>query len=144
MQTHKQRKHLTAFIWLLLLLHPIVGMGMAQGAVLCLTPDGHFAIEVPHAKTGCVAAHKVARSPLSETSLKNPSNLPCSDISVFADGSHLTIPSGGELLSPACQRTVVFILSQRESSAHQPLHFQDALVPPPSSYTSLRGIILLV
>ena len=59
MQTHKQRKHSTAFIWLLLLLHPFVGMGMAQGAVLCLTSDGHFALEVPHATTGCVATHKV-------------------------------------------------------------------------------------
>ena len=144
MQTHKQRKHLTAFIWLLLLLHPIVGMGMAQGAVLCLTSDGHFALEVPHAKTGCVATHKVTHSPLSETSLKNPSNLPCSDISVFADGSHLTIPSGGGLLSPACQLTVVFILSQREPSTHQILHFQDALASPPASYASLRSIILLV
>lgn len=144
MQTHKQRKHFAAFIWLLLLLHPLVGVGMAQGAVLCLTSDGHFAIEVPHAKTGCVAAYKVAHFPLSETSLKNPINSPCSDISVFADGSHLTIPSGGELLSPVCQPTVVFILSQRESSAHQPLHFQDALVPLPSSYASLRSIILLV
>ena len=144
MQIRMQRKLFTAFLWFLLVLHPLVGMGMAQGAVLCLSSDGHFAVEAPHNETGCLTARNIPYSPLSETSLINPRSSHCSDISVFADGSHLTIPSGEELLPPACQLTVVFVSPRKSTSVSQTRHFQAALVPPPSSLASLRNIILLV
>lgn len=91
----------TALTWFLPLLQLLVGTGMAQGAVICIAPEGHFAIETPYAKTDCLAAHKNFRpTPLGWT-LENSAPKTCWDTPIFAAGSHLTMSPSVETVPPA-------------------------------------------
>ena len=77
---------------------------MAQGAVICVAQDGHFAIENAHPNTGCVAVQKDSRPASLESVLENSARRPCRDTPILGVGSHFTIPSNVELGSPTFQQ----------------------------------------
>ena len=76
---------------------------MAQGAVICVARDGHFAIENAHPNTGCVTVQKDSRPAPLASALENPARRPCRDTPILGVGSHFTIPSNVELDSLAFQ-----------------------------------------
>ncbi len=98
-----QRKLQTALTWLCLLLHLFAGTGMAQEAVICIAQDGHFAIETPHANTGCVAAQQTHRPIPSGPALENSAPQTCQDTPIFAAGSSMTVPRSVETVPPVSQ-----------------------------------------
>ena len=134
----------TVFTCLLLLLHLFAAAGMAQGAVICVAQDGHFAIENAHPNTGCVAVQKDSRPASLESVLENSARRPCRDTSILGVGSHFTIPSNVEPAPPAFQ--LVAIVSAPIVAGHGPRLVRSPVTPfgIRSIHDSLRSIILLV
>ena len=76
---------------------------MAQGAVICVAQDGHFAIENAHPNTSCVTVQKDSHPAPLASAPKNPTRRPCQDTPILGLGSQFTIPSNVESGSPAFQ-----------------------------------------
>ncbi len=117
---------------------------MAQGAVICVAQDGHFAIENAHPNTGCVTVQKDSRPAPLAFALENPARRPCRDTPILGVGSHFTIPSNVELDSPAFQP--VALVSAPIVAGHSPRLVRSPVTPfgIRSIHDSLRSIILLV
>jgi hypothetical protein len=134
----------TLFIWLCFLLHLFAGTGMVQGAVICVAPGGHFAVELPHTGAGCVATQREYPPTSLESRFETPASQTCQDTPFFGAGSHLIISSSVELDVPISQRVsipfVAPLLPNWVRSLRLPVTF-DTLR---SVYDSLRSIVLLV
>lgn len=131
-------------VWICLGAQLIVSIGMAHGAVVCIAPDGHFAIESPHANSGCAAAQKDFRPVPLNSTLEKSTQRTCQDTPIFGVGSHLTIPPSVGLLPPVSQP--IALLSPPLVAAHRSRLLRSSITPIPlrSLHASLRSTVLLI
>ena len=134
----------TAFTCFLLLLHLFAGAGMAQGAVICVAQDGHFAIENAHPNKSCVTVRKDSQPAPLAPAFENPARRPCQDTPILGVGSHFTLPSNVESNSPAFQPVAIscppIVTNHRPRLVRSPA----TRLGLRSIHDSLRNIILIV
>ena len=117
---------------------------MAQGAVICVAQDGHFAIENAHPNTSCVTVQKDSHPAPLASAPKNPARRACQDTPILGVGSYFTIPSNVESDSPAFQPVAIscppIVTNHRPRLVRSP----NTRLGLRSIHDSLRNIILIV
>lgn len=115
---------------------------MAQGAVICVAQGGHFAIEAPHVKTGCVAAQSNSRPAPLGPALESPAPRTCQDTPMFAAGSNMTMPANAEIVSSASQPVAILSLPTVVTHRARSLLSHVTSTALRSTHDSLRSVVL--
>lgn len=133
-----------ALTWLCLLLHLLVGAGMAQGAGLCLASDGRLTLEPLHAQLECIATHNIHEplpSPAIDWDVQKRS---CKNIPIYMIGSNKTKPAPRGIAPLASQIESLFdSAALLDRSPIGPV-YPSSITPLFSRLHSLRTVILLV